>query len=144
MKAGFTGTRNGMSSAQTNILFVLLRDDVSIQELHHGDCVGADSQAHSFAQKLHIYTVAHPPSDDSLRAHCKYVREVRPVADYLTRDRNIVDETGILFATPSTETEPVNKRGSGTWYTIDYARKQGKPIKIIWPNGQITCENGAK
>jgi hypothetical protein len=26
---------------------------------------------------------------------------------------------------------------SGTWATIRYARKAGKPVLIIWPNGEL-------
>jgi len=32
-------------------------------------------------------------------------------------------------------------RGSGTWATIRYARKVGKPVTIIYPDGEIQEEN---
>jgi hypothetical protein len=32
---------------------------------------------------------------------------------------------------------PPKGTGGGTWYTIEYAEKQGKPVKIIWPSGSI-------
>ena len=45
MKIGFTGTQKGMTHHQ---LIKLLDELCSYSniELHHGDCIGADAQAH--------------------------------------------------------------------------------------------------
>ena len=69
--------------------------------------------------------------------YCKttevYMRKPKP---YLERNKDIVDETGLLIATPKGE-EIVR---SGTWSTIRYARKNHKKIIIIMPNGNLRFE----
>ena len=61
---GFTGSRNGLSDAQTAALAQVL---VSLEPLtlHHGDCVGADAHAHQIAEAAGWPTVTHPPLDES-------------------------------------------------------------------------------
>lgn len=100
---------------------------------HHGDAIGADAQAARIAKDLGYIVVAHPghPKDVNntvYRAFTDFNDEVRPVFPFITRDHDIVDETDLLVATPKTTEEEVR---SGTWTTVRYARKQGKPVKII-------------
>jgi hypothetical protein len=47
--------------------------------------------------------------------------------------RAIVDGTHYLIATP----QFMYKNPGGTWFTINYARRQRKPRIIIWPNGSV-------
>jgi hypothetical protein len=65
----------------------------------------------------------------TLRAFCKG-DTVYPEKEYIERNHNIVDNTDMLIAFPSTKTEILK---SGTWATIRYARKKGKKIIIIDP-----------
>jgi hypothetical protein len=44
---GFTGTRQGMTAEQKSALRNLL--DGGAGDFHHGDCIGADSEAHGIA-----------------------------------------------------------------------------------------------
>jgi hypothetical protein len=132
MKAGFTGSRFGMSDAQCITYFNFLKEH-KIKELHHGNCVGADCFAHDFAATLGIRIVVHPPSSTELSAH-KEGAETRTPKGYLARDRDIVDESELLIATPQKDYE--TKR-SGTWYTVRYGIKQCKPVYVIKPNGGI-------
>ena len=53
------------------------------------------------------------------------------------RDRAMVDEAEVLIACPGA-LEPV--QGSGTWYTIGYARRRGVPVRYVWPDGKVTSE----
>jgi hypothetical protein len=131
-KIGFSGTRNGMTGDQSFAVAGLLRSHDRC-ELHHGDCIGADFEAGIMARAAGHRVSIHPPTDPSNRAFSLY-DVMRPVKPYLVRNRNIVDETDELIATPAEMTE--QQRG-GTWSTIRYARRKGKPITVILPDGTI-------
>lgn len=136
MKIGFTGTREGMTAAQKE---GVVRELIALgaTELHHGDCVGADADADLIAHELGLYVVIHPPVDETHRAFCRYADETRAPKTHFARNRDIVDETVHLIATPRTMYE--EPRG-GTWYTVNYARKRIKPLNIVWPDGKIRLE----
>jgi len=103
-----------------------------ITEFHHGDCVGADAEAHEiFGDEEH--TVIHPPANASKRAWCE-AKTILPVYDYLDRNHAIVDETDLLIACPAKDKEQLR---SGTWATVRYARKLSRPVIIITPAGNI-------
>jgi len=131
--AGFTGTRNGMSAAQKRALEDLLVGR-SVRHLHHGDCTGADAEAHDVAIRLYVIPVIHPPTDPTRRAFksapASHLREPLP---YLERNHAIVNESDFLIAAPD---GPETLR-SGTWATVRYARKVGKRVLVIMPNGEI-------
>lgn len=95
-------------------------------ELHHGDCLGWDNQAHDIAVSLSIKTVAHPPSNPALRAYCRADKIMEPIP-YLDRNNQIVLACDALFAAPD---GPETLR-SGTWSTVRRARKSGKAVTTI-------------
>jgi predicted Rossmann fold nucleotide-binding protein DprA/Smf involved in DNA uptake len=125
-RVGFSGTRKGMSAAQKDALEELLYSMDTVTTIHHGDCVGADLEAHDLAVEYGYRTVAHPPENESLRAFVDADAKMLPLP-YLERDRAIVDATDMLIATP----EHAIPDNGGTWYTIRYALSQGKPVVII-------------
>ncbi len=118
MKIGFTGTQNGMTSAQRQTLFYLLSNEKG--EFHHGDCIGADSDAHDIAESRGLEPIIHPPDIMRKRAF-KKANQIRHTKPYLDRNKDIVNETE-------------------TWSTIRYARKLKKKITIIYPNGSYIIE----
>lgn len=134
MKIGFTGTQKGMTEIQ-DIMFekVMLRSGV--KEFHHGDCIGTDAKAHDIIKAAHIsiQIVIHPPISSSKRAFrtSDRMREPKP---YLDRNKDIVNETEQLIATPGEMTEQLR---SGTWSTIRYAVKMKRSVTIIYPDGSI-------
>lgn len=131
---GFTGTREGMTGDQYDTLEDKLRQLRSVskyKEAHHGDCVGADEQFHKLASEQEYYMVIHPPEKEDYRAFCEADRPLK-TKDYITRNHNIVRMTNVLIATPKTWKE---EQRSGTWATIRYAMKIGKPVLIIFPDG---------
>jgi len=139
MKVGFTGTQQGMTDAQHERLMHILEDldelgKNGIIEFHHGDCVGADAEAHDIALHLGIAIIRHPPDKDDKRAFCKDSSGDKEPAPYLVRNRDIVNVTQILFATPKTVAEVLR---SGTWFTIRYAKSRKKPVWVIRPNGDL-------
>lgn len=137
MKIGFTGTRFGMTQSQRAIVMDLIAE-LEITEAHHGDCVGADAQFHKAAEQIKARLVVHPPVDESHRARCWPWDEVRPVKTHFARNRDIVDESDVLIGTPFDATEQPK---GGTWYTINYARKRGKRLFIVWPDGSVREES---
>jgi hypothetical protein len=136
---GVTGTRKGQAATQLiNASGVLkqYRKQGAVW-MHHGDCVGSDDEMartwKAFGGKLH----GHPPSNPVLRAFLRSDAEEQPKY-YLNRNRDIVNDSDILIATPAEMTE--QNRG-GTWSTIRYARMKGKRLLIILPDGSLRKEN---
>lgn len=137
VKVGFTGTQSSITEPQWCSLWGLLLQ-LNPEHCHHGSCIGADVAFHHAAQLQGRKVVVHPPLDPKKRAGCPNPTELRPEKDYLPRNQDIVTETGVLIAMPGTATETTR---SGTWSTVRYARKLGRPIYIILPNGKISQEN---
>lgn len=139
---GFTGTSKGMTQKQ-RATFRYLLNELKVTELHHGDCIGADSQAHVLCRELNVHITVHPPIADIKRVFCQarpnvLILDPKP---YLVRNRDIV-AAGIngLIATPKDFVQPSNLRGQGTWTTIGYARKSRRSIHIIFPDGTFSFE----
>jgi hypothetical protein len=108
-------------------------------ECNHGDCVDADAEFHDLAAAAGALLVIHLPTEDSQRAFCQGSL-LQPVKDHLARNRQIVDETAELIATPRGSKEELR---SGTWACIRYARKAGRPVHIVWPDGSVRVEGPA-
>ena len=138
VKIGFTGTRHGMNDVQQKE-FENIINSKEFEEFHHGMCVGSDKQAHDFVTSIKTAkkakTTGHPPTFKKFMADCSCDITMKPY-DYLKRNKNIVDETDVLIATPDVK----EKVRSGTWSTVRYARKQSKKIYIIHKNGRVTIE----
>lgn len=128
MKVGFTGTRKGMSQYQKHRVYTYL-ERLGASEAHHGDCVGADSDFHDICLDLGIDIYIHPgrPNHRAWKggAYCYY-----DAKDYFERNKDIVDTTDTLLATPDSDKERVR---SGTWATIRYAKKCDKTVLEIYP-----------
>lgn len=129
---GFTGTREGMNESQKESLRRLLSHAIENDEvvvLHHGDCVGADAEAHDIAVDLGCSIVIHPPIVERYRAwkseDSRNVAFVREPENYVSRDHRIVDATKFLIAAPKRDVEELR---SGTWLTVRYARKCKKTV----------------
>jgi hypothetical protein len=73
MKIGITGTKKGMSTNQKISLCLLFEDFDIIDEFHHGDCIGADAEAHDILDG-NVYIVVHPPTIPKYRAYKKPTR----------------------------------------------------------------------
>ena len=142
MKVSFTGTQDGMTETQKESLRCYLG---GVKEFHHGDCVGADEEAHEIAVSAGVpLIVIHPPSDSKKRAWCGIepwclerpkhdltvaqkgcrIEEEKP---YLERNRDIVDSGYALVAAPKGK----EVMRSGTWSTVRYARKEHKLVVIL-------------
>jgi hypothetical protein len=130
MKIGITGTREGMSEHQFEMVSQYLAGRYCEgAEFHHGDCSGVDVEAAYLARELGYKIVCYSPKSDETRGFFGG-DVVHEPAGYLERDRAIVDACDYLLVVPlQMEWQP---RG-GTWYTHDYAVKQNKPFFVIYP-----------
>lgn len=135
IKMGFTGTRRGMTDVQSMAVQDVIRN---VDDVHHGDCVGADDTTHILAMHWEKYIVIHPPTDDKQRVG-HYAPEVRCEKPYIERNHDIVDETDWLLAAPGEMEEQLR---SGTWATVRYARKCGKRVVLAMPDGSVVVEEG--
>jgi hypothetical protein len=130
MILGFTGTRRGLTPSQRSSLKALI-ETIRPTVFHHGDCVGADAEAHDIVKARYpdCEMVLHPPQNPALRAFKKGT--LKATKPYLDRNRCIVDSCELLVACPGEITEATR---SGTWSTIRYAKKQGVQIHLLYPS----------
>lgn len=142
MKLGFTGGPRKLTAVQTFVMHGwLVRELRGGDEFHHGDCVGADETAAGFVAELKphrgtLTIVGHPSIDEKARAFTMCDHLWLP-KDFLDRNRDIVNSTEILLATPNTAHEI---RRSSDWSTVRYARAKRHPITIIYPSGRLKEE----
>lgn len=142
MNIGFTGTRYGFRPAQAAAFGTLLANlamEAAPNAFRHGMCRGADYEAGEIAFRVSplagIEVIGHPgPDDDVWRHHGCHVHAMMPARPHLARNRDIVDRSEHLIAAPA---EMVETERGGTWSTIRYARKIGKPVTIIYPDGSL-------
>lgn len=140
MHIAVSGSKYGMSEAQVfmfgMLLGKLLQEDSEIT-IHHGDCIGVDSAVASLTEAHNIPVIVHPPVNDRYKGYNETrpnVVAVREPKDYLDRNHDMVDECFMHVAMPNTTKEQLR---SGTWATVRYARKKGKPVAVIYPNGYV-------
>lgn len=132
MHVGFTGTQRGMTLNQWGALWGLLTARAP-GDFHEGDCIGADRQAAYGARLAGFRIIGHPPTNSSKRANFA-ADEWREPAPYMVRNHNIVDASQEMIATPGEFEEQLR---SGTWATVRYARRVGKPVHVILPDGRV-------
>lgn len=133
MRVGFTGTQHGMTALQRAALRGVLDSFARPRELHHGDCIGADSEAHTIGLEIGYTLILHPPVNPHKRAWRTGDIE-HPSKEYLARNEDIVRASEVLVACPKEFTEQLR---SGTWATIRAARKAGKRVIIVRPDGEL-------
>ena len=125
----FTGTQNGMSERQKESFRLFLRMLPKDIVLIHGDCIGADAEAHKIAHQLGMRIWIYPSNITKKRAYCDGSRVIPP-SPPLLRNKRMVIMGDLIIAAPNTLTEQLR---SGTWSTIRYARKANKPTIILDP-----------
>jgi hypothetical protein len=154
MIIGFTGSQSGMTHFQKEELKKILQMK-ECSEFIMGDCIGSDKQAANIAVEcgVTIFTV-YPPVDIRKRAFfaderkntaynqiiTPYVERLvlgkpikirwMPIKPYLERNKDIVDASAIMIATPKEHKHTIR---SGTWSTIRYAWKVKKTDIVIIP-----------
>lgn len=143
----FTGTQRGLTSVQSIALEELLRSllvgrraELGPFNWHSGDCIGADHEALKLVRQIRegldtgvVWTVGHPSTVSEKRAW-DYYDERRSPDGPLTRNHAMVDAADLVIAAPGEAQEVLR---SGTWATVRYARKWGKPVVVVWPDGTV-------
>ena len=103
-----------------------------VAQFLHGDCIGVDVEAANIAMDLGFEIVCFPPVEKALRAfHNSDI--IHPPQTYMKRNRDIVDNSDIMFGIPW---EMRHQDQGGTWYTIDYSIKKKKPTNILYPRSE--------
>lgn len=151
MDIGFTGTRNGMTAAQKEsfkqLMFELMPD-----HFRQGCCIGADEDSVLIIRTILpiCFIVGHPglfavlnKNDCHSNIAEEYSSEILPLETHFARNQRICKSMDELIATPwqNQAQEPAENEGGGTWYTIHYALRLHKKVRIIWPNGIIEIRN---
>lgn len=133
---GFTGTRKGWTVHQW-AWFPMILSGFPGAEFEHGDCQGSDAAAHVIAQNRRHRIHLRAAVGTKFRAFSKLspTDVLHPPKPPLARNHDIVDATTILIATPAEMTEQLR---SGTWSTVRYARKRGKRVIIVFPDGTVS------
>lgn len=132
-KLGFTGTSDAVTLAQKVGVAAFLESG-QWSEFHHGVCIVADAMAHGLAVDRGIPVVGHPPLNTMKMAILNGFLRLEPPQEYMVRNQDIVDAVDVMLATPKEFEEQLR---SGTWSTIRKARRAGKPVWIILPDGRV-------
>jgi hypothetical protein len=130
MQISFTGSRDGMTPEQREVFISLLKD-LSISRLIHGDCVGADAEAHDLVRGCHpgAFIEIWPGTIRKLRAF-KPGDLIHEPQFPTERNIDIILSGDILLAFP--------REGSrGTWHTAISAWQRGRPRIIINEDGSL-------
>lgn len=129
---GVSGSRTGATLYQLAQARQALQMYSNALSLHHGDCLGFDTQMHALARACGIPPHVHPAVEDTWRAHCPGGVRYRPLA-YRARNEAIVRACTLLIAAPRTLDATAR---SGTWMTIRYARQRGTPVLLLAPTSE--------
>lgn len=146
MILGFTGTRCGMTLAQYAALPSVIA--ALPERVLHGGAEGADEEFDAYLRprwvgegpfvevypvgqlRYHFWTYTY--AGEEARLSLLYYSD-----DPLIRNRIIAERCDHLLACPA---EPDEQLRSGTWATVRYARKAGKPRTLLLPNGTVREE----
>lgn len=133
---GFTGTQEGMTQIQKELVSARLRTTMELYKVCkavHGYCIGADDEFGIMAMNQDYFVEVFPGCNDNgdtpKLGTSAFDLKHMPVP-YLARNGVIAHSCDVLIATPRTMEEELR---SGTWATIRYAKKIGKPVDIVWP-----------
>jgi hypothetical protein len=153
IELGFTGTRHGMTDAQREAfrkVFWELPDRVG--RFNHGACKGADAEAAAIVRGFHLGTNiaaypgrgAHDEEGDENpwldKEALNDADEIHPTKTHFARNRDIVNAVDVLIACPPCKPLPSS---GGTAYTVTFARKSGKRVIIVWPDGTVEDEGAS-
>lgn len=134
---GFTGTKLGMTPPQRAEVQRILESarKRGAVEFVFGLCVGADEEAALDAAALGYRLRGFPAFElgDPNRSLLT-VAFLHPVAAPLDRNGSIVEFSKEIVAAPHGYREV---QRSGTWATIRRARRLGRPVSIVAPDGSL-------
>jgi hypothetical protein len=136
---GITGTTIGATLPQAATLWSVMTS-FAYDEFHHGDAIGVDALGHTAARAVKemrggsLRIVEHPANIPGKRAFCADADVTHEPLPPLARNKHIAASSDVLVAVPFSPEEWLR---SGTWATVRYARKYGKIIIRINPDGSV-------
>lgn len=120
-----------------------------ITEFNHGGCVGVDIEAAEMVAGYRqdgwaeVRVICHPgKGNGDLEAKDTASDQTLPAQSNFARNRAMVDRLAradLLVVVPK---QMERQDSGGTWYTYDYAKKTGKRMFVIWPNGSMEHMRG--
>jgi hypothetical protein len=144
---GVTGTQHGATSAQLLVAFLMI-DKAVIEHgkvrVCQGCCVGFDAEITAAIRRKweqeEVLICAHPPLNRSKTdvGAIMLSNHICTAADYLTRDRRIVAHgKDLLIGAP--RGLRYQRRGSGTWYTLNYAVRENhhENVQVVFGDGHV-------
>lgn len=137
INVGFTGTRDQhyiTNDRFNKLVEIFNKIDQKYGPIifHHGTCHGADlTAAIAFRKLFPIYKIVeHPPIIKKYSTSLKDRHtDVCVAKDYLTRNKDIVNQSQLLIAWPKDKDQ--EELRSGTWSTVRYARKTNTKIIFV-------------
>ena len=142
MILGFTGTRRGLTQPQRAALPSILA--TLPERVLYGGAVGADEEFHAFIMDVILDPHStYPAGRVEIEVYPAIGRRWNDPHDWvvvhkalppLERNRIIAERCDHLLACPA---EPTEQQRGGTWSTVRYARKAGKPVTVINPDGSV-------
>jgi hypothetical protein len=135
---GFAGSRRGLTEAQKRALRDLLAE-LRPRELHHGGEAGANEELLAIVGELTRGGAVEVPrvfcrpaaGGASTAAAGDVILQPRPRHE---RDLALVAACGLLVACPPDAPE---RRGSRVWVLVRRARRAGRPVRVVWPDGRV-------
>lgn len=137
---GFTGTREGFTIPQGQMVQAVLTR-MQPKRVVHGGAAGADTEFHDMTRLMlpNTEVVVRPARAGTWANLADGMVTVHPPRLPLDRNVDIVADSDVLVATPKDMAE---ERRSGTWATVRHARREGKRIVVVWPDGTVSRERG--
>lgn len=140
ISVGMTGTLEGMSGAQLakfEEIAMYLTKHYVVEAFHDGMAIGSDEEGLRVFKGLGIWTVGHPPTDQTRMT--KLLADLMlPPLPFKDRNRAVVDSVNLLLVTPLLIER--SQPRSGTWATKRYAEQRNTPRLIIWRDGDVKQE----
>lgn len=133
MILSFSATRNGLTLPQAVQVCKIIKE-LSPDLIVHGGCTGGDENIDYIAFQFGISRRVRPCNLKKFKGVLQPGACIFPTKNPRERNLDIVQDGDTITAYPKGEKE--QKRGSGTWQVIRMAKKIGKPLLIVYPNGR--------
>lgn len=137
-RLGVTGSREGPTELQRRAFEAIIEEVDGRIQLRHGSCYGVDAFCHyhvlNTVPRARRRIIRHPCNIAEWTSVCFNADQSMEPKPPLERNRDIVFWSDDIIAMPKTMEE---EQRSGTWATVRYARKMGKKVTVIWPDGSL-------
>jgi len=139
MKLGFAGTVRGMTDAQLAAFKSWIEPIAGqVAEFRSGGCIGADEHATAIVcETTAAQIILHRQNrkkNESAKCVAVAASTFTPPAKPDLRNAALVDAVDVMVLAP--RRRGLDQNG-GTFGALRYAKWRGKPLVIIWPDGEV-------